>query len=69
MVLNMADFVKSWKSFQTAWNASWTLANEFLSPTGTVLVDFHWIREGRKLAIFEQEAWAIAHGFEHGGFR
>ena len=23
---------------------------------------------GRNLAGFEQKAWAIAHGFEHGGF-
>ena len=23
---------------------------------------------GRKLADFEQKAWAIAHAFEHGGF-
>ena len=27
-----------------------------------------WIRKGRKLADFEQKAWAIAHGFEHGRF-
>ena len=26
------------------------------------------ILEGPKLADFEQKAWAIAHGFEHGGF-
>ena len=35
----------------------------------TVCVDLVWISKGRKLADFEQKAWAIAHGFEHGGFR
>ena len=34
----------------------------------TVCVDLEWIRKGRKLADFEQKAWAIAHGFEHGSF-
>ena len=34
----------------------------------TVCVDLGWIRKGRKLADFEQKAWAIAHGFEHGQF-
>ena len=32
----------------------------------TVCVDLGWIRKGRKLADFDQKAWAIAHGFEHG---
>ena len=31
-------------------------------------VDFGGIRKVRKLAVFEEKAWAIAHGFEHGGF-
>ena len=33
-----------------------------------VCVDLGWIRKGRQLANFEQKAWAIAHGFEHGRF-
>ena len=68
MVLNMADFDKSWKSLQTHWNGSKTLLNWFLTTCTTVSVDFEWIRKTRKLADFEQKAWAIAHGFEHGRF-
>ena len=68
MVLNMADFDKSWKSLQSPWNGSKTLLNWFLTPCTTVSVDFGWIRQARKLADFEQKAWAIAHGFEHGRF-
>ena len=68
LVLNMADFSKSWKSLQTLWNASKTLLKWILTPCATVCVDFGWIRKGRNLAVFEQEAWAIAHGFEHGRF-
>ena len=68
MVLNMADFGKSWKSLQTLWNASKTLLKWFLTPCATVCVDFGWIRKGRNLSVFEQKAWAIAHGFEHGRF-
>ena len=68
MVLNMADFGKSWKSLQTLWNASKTLLKCFLTPCATVCVDFGRIRKGRNLADFEQKAWAIAHGFEHGRF-
>ena len=68
MVLNMADFGKFWKSLQAIWYASYTIVNGFLSPCATVWVDFGWIRKCRKLAVFEQKAWAIAHGFEHGGF-
>ena len=68
MVLNMADFGKSWKSLQTLWNASKTLLKWFLTPCATVCVDFGWIRKGRNLADLEQKAWAIAHGFEHGRF-
>ena len=30
--------------------------------------DFDTIFKGPKSADFEQKAWAIAHGFEHGGF-
>ena len=68
MVLNMADFYKFCKSLQTLWNGSKTLPNWFLTPCTTVSVDFGWIRKARKLADFEQKAWAIAHGFEHGRF-
>ena len=62
MVLNMADFDKFCKSLQTLWNPSKTLLNWFLTPCTTVSVDFGWIRNARKLADFEQKAWAIAHG-------
>ena len=39
-----------------------------MTACATVCVDLVWIRKGRKLADFEQKAWAIAHGFEDGGF-
>ena len=68
MVLNMADFGKCRKSLQTPWNAFYMLANGFLTAWWIVRVDFGWIREGPKVADFEQKAWVIAHGFEHGGF-
>ena len=68
MVLNMADFGKSCKSLQTLWNASKTVLKWFVTACATVCVDLGWIRNGRKLADFEQKAWAIAHGFEDGGF-
>ena len=68
MVLNMADFGKSWKSLQTLWNASKTVLKWFVTACATVCVDLGWIRKVRKLADFEQKAWAIAHGFEHGRF-
>ena len=66
--LNMADFGKSWKSLQTLWNACKTVLKWFVTACATVCVDLGWIRKGRKLADFEQKAWAIAHGFEHGRF-
>ena len=68
MVLNMAVFGKSWKSLQTLWNARKTVLKWFVTACATVCVDLEWIRKGRKLADFEQKAWAIAHGFEHGRF-
>ena len=68
MVLNMADFGKSWKSLQTLWNASKTVQKWFVTARATVCVDLGWIRKSRKLADFEQKAWAIAHGFEHGRY-
>ena len=68
MVLNMADFFNSWKSFETLWNASKTVLKWFVTASTTVCVDLGWFRKCRKLADFEQKAWAIAHGFEHGPF-
>ena len=68
MVLKKADLGKSWKSLHTLWNACKTILKLFLAASATVCVDFGWIRQGRKLADFEQKAWAIAHGFEHGRF-
>ena len=66
MVLNMADFGKSWKSLQTLWNASKTVLKWFVTACATICVALGWIRKGRKSAAFEQKPWAIAHGFEHG---
>ena len=68
MVLNMADFLNSWKSFEHLWNASKTVLKLFVIASATVCVDLGWIPKGRKLADFEKKAWAIAHGFEHGRF-
>ena len=68
MVLNMADFEKSWKLLQTLWNAYKTVLKWFVTPSATVCVDLGGIRKCRNLADFEQRAWAIAHGFEHGRF-
>ena len=66
MVLNMADFLNSWKSLQTLWNAFKTVLKLFANASATVCVDLGWIPKCRKLADFEQRALAIAHGFEHG---
>ena len=44
------------------------LENRFLTRCWTICVDFEWIHEGRKLTVFDQKPWAIAHGFEHDGF-
>ena len=68
MVLNMADFLNSWKSLQTLWNAFKTVLKWFANASVTVFLDLGWIRKCRKLADCEQKAWAIAHGFEHGRF-
>ena len=72
MVLNMADLGKCRKSLQTLSNASYILENTFVTAFGIVAMDFGWIRKGPKVADFEQKPcskpWAIAHGFEHGGF-
>ena len=63
MVLNVADFGKTWNLLQTLWNASKTDLRLFLTASATVCVDLGLIRKGRKLTDFEQKAWAIAHGF------
>ena len=68
MVLNMADLGKCRKSLQTPWKASYLLANGFLTTCEIVRVDFECICNGPKLVEFEQKAWTIVHGFEHGGF-
>ena len=68
MVLNMADFLNSLKSLQTLWNAFKTVPKWFANASATVCVGLGWIPKGRKLADFEQKAWAIAHGFEYGRF-
>ena len=68
MVLNMADFVNSWKSPRTLWNVSKTVLKWVVTACATVCVHLGWIRKGRKLADFEQKAWAIAHRFEDGRF-
>ena len=68
MVLDMADFVKSWKSLQSLWNAFKTVLKWFANASATVCVYLGWIPKGRKLTDFEQKVWAITHGFEHGRF-
>ena len=68
MIVNMADFGNSWKLLQTLWNASKTILKWFVTACATLCVDLGWNRKGRKLADFEQKAWARAHGFEHGRF-
>ena len=68
MVLNMADFDKFWKSLHTLWNGSKIPQSCSFTASTTLCVDLGWIRRGRKLADFEQKAWAIAHGFKHGRF-
>ena len=64
----MTYFDKSQKSLQSLWNVFKTLLKGFLTASATVCVDLAKILERRKLAAFEQKAWAIAHGFEHGRF-
>ena len=68
MVLKMADLGQGWKSLQSLWKAFYMLENAFLVALGPACVDFGWILKGPKLAVFEQKPWAIAHGFENGGF-
>ena len=63
MVLNMADFGKSWKSFQTLWNDCKTVLKWFVTACATVCVDLGWIRKGRKLDDFEHDSYTLANGF------
>ena len=44
------------------------LANGFLMVFGLVRNDSGRIRKGPISTDFEQNPWAIAHGFEEGGF-
>ena len=44
------------------------LANGFVTVFGLVCKDSVRIRKGPKSTDFGQKAWAIAHGFEEGGF-
>ena len=68
IALKMADLVECWKSFETSWNASNILANVFKTTFRLVQEDLEWIPNGPKSADCEHKAWAIAHGFENGGF-
>ena len=68
MVLKRADFGKCEKSSQTSWNVAYMLENGFLRLFELVRKDAVRIRKGAKSTDFEQKAWAIAHGFEEGGF-
>ena len=44
------------------------LENSFPTTFDNVGEDYGWIPKGPKSADFDQKAWAIAHGFENGGF-
>ena len=68
MVLKIADLGKFRESIQTPWKPSNVLGNGFPTTFENVGEDFGWIWNGSKLADFDQKAWAIAHGFENGGF-
>ena len=68
MVFHMADFSKFLKSLESLCNDSESLVKGFLTPCANFWVDFGWIHKCRKLAVLEQKAWAIAHGFEQCGF-
>ena len=68
MVLNMADLGKFWESVQNPCKASDVLSNEFPTTFENVGEDFGSISKGPKSADFDQKSWAVAHGFEDGGF-
>ena len=59
MVLNMADFLDSWKSFETLGNASKTVRKWFVTASATVCVDLGWIRKKSKIGRF----WANGLGY------
>ena len=44
------------------------LGNGFLTSYGLLREHLARISNGQKSADFERKPWAIAHGFEHGGF-
>ena len=44
------------------------LGNGFLTVLGLVRNDLERVLKGPKSSDFEQKDWAIAHGFENGGF-
>ena len=44
-------------------------ANGFLTVLELIRKDFERIPMGLKSTDFDQKGWAIAHGFEEGGFR
>ena len=69
MVLKRADFGEFKKSSQTPLNVSYVLANGFLTVVELIRKDFERSPKGLKSTDFDQNAWAIAHGFEEGGFR
>ena len=69
MVLKRADFGECEKSSQTPRNVSYMPANGFLTVSGLVRKELERIPKGLKSTAFDQKAWAIAHGFEEGGFR
>ena len=69
MVLKSVDFGKCEKSFQTSGNVTYVLANGFVSVLELIREDFEGISQGLKSTDIDQKAWAIAHGFEEGGFR
>ena len=64
----MTDLGKYWDSSKTPWIFSYVLANASPNTFEIVFEEFGWIPKGPKSAAFDQKAWAIAHGFEHGGF-
>ena len=45
------------------------LANGFLTVLQLIRKDFERIPKAMKSTDFDQKTWAIAHGFEEGGFR
>ena len=69
MVLKRADFTKCDKSCETSWNVSYVLENGFLNVLELIHQDFERIPKSLKSTDFDQKPWAIAHGFEEGGFR